>query len=503
MSRELKSGVVLNYIAIVLNLASGLLLTPRIISQLGMSEYGLFMLSNSIIVWLGLTDFGLGATTTRYVVLYRAQGQQQRQAHLLGQATLLFTLLGVAALAAGVVIYFHLHLLFPTLDTRQLHLLHLLYIITLSNFVLSFPLRPLAAMPGAYRRFLAPGLAGLVQAVLNILLTLYLLRLGMKAVGLSLLALALNLALMLWLLRYALCRLGVRVVFRRPDWKLYRRIFAFSFWVMLNQLMDLLYWQLGGPIVGRICGPQSVAVYTLGISFARYFMTASTAISGVLTPELMHRVAQGHSRQELTEMMVRVGRVQLFVLLIGLSLFCIFGLDFLRLWVGSSTGGNTSTIWLGALLIVIPLLIPLTQNCGIAILQALNLHRGRAVILLLTAACCVVPGYLLTLRFGAVGMFCSTAAALTLGHGVLLNLYFAHRVRLSMGYFYRRTYLPALLPLLLSLLLGAGVRLSFPISDWESLLLSAACCAPAAALLFYFLYLGSGERAYFNTLLRR
>ena len=84
----------------------------------------------------------------------------------------------------------------------------MLFLITLGNFVLAFPLRPLAAMPSACRRFLAPGLAGLVQALLNVGLTLLLLHMGGKATALTWLAFALNLGLMLWQTHYAVRTLG-------------------------------------------------------------------------------------------------------------------------------------------------------------------------------------------------------------------------------------------------------------------------------------------------------
>lgn len=196
MSRELKVGIILNYISMGTNLAMGLLLTPLIISRLGTTEYGIFMLANSVIAWLGITDFGLGATVTRYVVSYRAKGRFVRQAHFLGQAVMLFSLMGLLALAAGIICYLYLHTLFPELSEDSLHLLRVLFLITLGNFVLAFPLRPLAAIPAACRRFLAPGLAGLAQALLNVVLTLLLLRMGGKATALTWLAFALNLGLM-------------------------------------------------------------------------------------------------------------------------------------------------------------------------------------------------------------------------------------------------------------------------------------------------------------------
>ncbi len=88
MISEIKAGAILNYISIVVTLATSFFLTPFVISTLGVEEYGLFMLSHSIIGWLALTDLGLGATVNKYVVTYRAKGEHEQQAHPFGHSLL-------------------------------------------------------------------------------------------------------------------------------------------------------------------------------------------------------------------------------------------------------------------------------------------------------------------------------------------------------------------------------------------------------------------------------
>ncbi len=495
MSREVKVGIILNYISMGINLLMGLVLTPIIISHLGKTEYGIFMLANSVIAWLGLTDFGLGATVTRYVVSYRAKGRFLRQSCFLGQAIMLYGIMGLTALLAGIICYLNLPALFPELNSAGLHLLQVLFLITLGNFVLSFPLRPAAAMPTACRKFLAPGLAGITQALLNAGLTLQLLHMGGKAISLTWLAFALNLGLMLWQIHYAVSKLGVRFIFRKPDWVLYRRMFSYSFWIMLNQLMDLLYWQIGTPIVARLCGPQGVVYYTIGLGFSRYFMMASTAVSGVLMPEIVHRIDRNAGTEEQTSLMIRAGRLQLCIVGILFTGFCLFGRNFLHLWVGRSLGSHTTEVWLGALTVLLPMLIPLTQNTGIAILQARNLHHGRALILSACAALCIIPGYLLTRHFGFIGMFCGTALSLLLGHGMLLNLYYSLRAGLDMRRFFRETFFPALMPLILCIAGGWAIPVFIPCTDWSMLLSLSAGFTLYAALVFLLLYLKRDERS--------
>lgn len=50
-------------------------------------------------------------------------------------------------------------------------------------------------------------------------------------------------------------------------------------------------------------------------------MTASTAISGVIAPKIMQMVALDSTKEQLTRMMIRVGRLQLALLSVILVSF--------------------------------------------------------------------------------------------------------------------------------------------------------------------------------------
>ncbi len=503
MASEIKTGAILNYVSIVVRLATSFLLTPFIISSLGVEEYGLFMLSGSVIAWLALTDLGLGATVSKYVVTYRARGEQEQQAHFLGQSMMLFCLIALVTLAAGVVCFFHLDALFPKLNEDQHEILEILFLLTLGNMILAIPLRPLGCVPGAYQKFVVPGIVSLCCSLLNTGLTVALLLLGFKAIGLTVLAVGMGILNLLWGMFYTLHILKAKVKFSKPDWLLYRGMFAFSVWIFLNQIMDLFYWQAGSPILANVCGTVAVSVFTLGISFSSYFMTASTAISGVLAPKLMHMVALDASKEDLTNVMIRAGRLQLFLLTSILLGFVFLGQDFLRLWVGKSMGDNVMTVWLGAVTVIIPLIVPLTQNTGLAILQALSIHRGRAIILFYSSLICVVLGYILSLYLGPIGMFIGTAISLTFGQVIMINLYYKRKAGLLIGTFFRRTYLPMLIPC--SLLAAVGLTLAnfWQVDTWVDLFSAIAAYGFLIFVTLFFLYLNKDEKDMFLVPLKK
>ncbi len=503
MANELKAGAVLNYVSIAVRLVTSFFLTPFVMKSLGVEEYGLFLLSHSIIMWLSLSDLGLSAAMSRYVSMYYARGEREQEAHFLGQAMMLFGFLGLLMLSVGGVGFLYLDSLFPDLSVYQHEQLQIMYLLTLGNLALAFPLRPLGYVAGAHLRFLVPGVVSLVLSLLNAGLTVLLLCCGYRAIGLTVLGVGMSMVGMLWGLFYIVRYLGVRMVFRKPDMPLFRELFAFSFWLFLGQLMDLFYWRAGSPVLASLSGVEAVAVYGVGIFFAQHFMTASTAVSSVISPRAMHLVALQASKEELTRMMVRVGRIQAVILLPLLGGFAVYGEAFLQLWVGETLGENTRLAWLGALMLLVALAVPLTQNLGLALLQAMDLHKGRALILLYSSACCFVLGVVLSLLYGAIGMFMGTALSLLLGQGVLVNMYYHRRAGLNMLTFLRQTILPLVLPGGLFLALGLGMSCCWPTTSWGDFALQIGCYGLLGGVILYALYLNQEERAGLLSTLRK
>ena len=500
---ELKAGVVINYTSTAIRLATSFFLTPFTIHKLGIEEFGLFSLSGSVIAWLALTDLGLGSTVYKYVTAFRARKEYERQAHFLGQAMMLFSLLGLVTLVAGLVCFFYLDRIFPNLTGEQHGILQVLFLLTLSNMVLSFPLRPLGCIPGAYMRFLVPGVMGLTASLLNMGLTVLLLTMGYKAIGLTVMSVAVGIVQLVAGLVYSFRFLGVRVMFHRPDLGLYAEMFRFSFWVLLNQLMDLFYWRAGAPIVARFEGAAAVSLFTLGTSFASYFMAGSVSVSGGLSPKLMQMVALETDKRELTRVMIKAGRLQMLPLTMMMLGFTVLGYQFLTLWVGSSIGEGVTVVWLGALCVLLPLMVPLTQNVGLSILQAMNIHKGRAIILFYTSLLCVVLGVVLTLYWGALGMFIGTGLSLFVGQGIMINRYYSRRAGLGMRRYWMETYVPAVLPWLGLLALGWVLAEVWTISNWTDFLLAAGVYGVVCALVLFRFYLKREEREMFLGPLRR
>ena len=76
-NNQIKLGILMSYFSIAINIISGLLYTPWMISSIGKENYGLYTLAYSVIAFL-VFDFGLSAAVTRYVAKYLAENRQDK-----------------------------------------------------------------------------------------------------------------------------------------------------------------------------------------------------------------------------------------------------------------------------------------------------------------------------------------------------------------------------------------------------------------------------------------
>ena len=65
-NKQIKTGAVISYLSIAINILAGFIYTPWMIEKIGKGDYGLYTLANSLIT-LFLVDFGLGSAISRYI----------------------------------------------------------------------------------------------------------------------------------------------------------------------------------------------------------------------------------------------------------------------------------------------------------------------------------------------------------------------------------------------------------------------------------------------------
>lgn len=200
--------------------------------------------------------------------------------------------------------------------------------------------------------------------------------------------------------------------------------------------MDKIYWGSGQFVLGIVSGTMEVAVYAIAMQFMMMYMNFSTAVSSVMLPKVTMMVARHAPVSELTELMIRIGRLQYLLVGYIFVMFALVGRDFIRLWAGEGYAEAYPIV----LLLMAALLIPLVQNVGISILMAMNLNRYRMTAYTICAVLALVASFPLAYRWGGWGCAVATAGALFLSTGWIMNRYYARVIHLGIRKFWRQMF---------------------------------------------------------------
>ena len=100
-TNELKAGAILSYINLAIGCIIPFLYTPIMLDILGQEEYGVYALSNSVISYLGLLNFGMGSAVIRYITRQRAEGQMDDVRKTFGLFVVIYSVLSALVCIGG------------------------------------------------------------------------------------------------------------------------------------------------------------------------------------------------------------------------------------------------------------------------------------------------------------------------------------------------------------------------------------------------------------------
>jgi len=441
-----KLGVMVAYITQGIHILSTLLYTPIMLRLLGRSEYGLYQLVGSVVSYLGLLSFGFSGAYIRFYSRLKQNDDHDGIARLNGMFMTIFLCIAAVCLLCGGVMVANIEKVFGSgLTAEEYPLARKLMSLMVFNLALTFPNSVFDAQTSAHEHFFFHKLLVALQYLLNPFLALPLLLMGYGSMGMVCVTTFLTLSKFLANGFYCLRRLKVRFIFRGFQPAVLKEISGFTVFIFINMLVNQINWSVDKFLLGRMVGTTAVAIYGVGGQLNTLYMQLSTAISGVFTPRVNRIVAKSKDcLNELSGLLIRVGRIQFMVLSLVLTGYILFGHVFIPLW----SGKGYEEAYVVGLLLMIPVTVPLIQNLGIEIQRAMNMHRARAVVYLTIAIANVALSIPLIRWMGAKGAALGTAITMILGNGIFMNWYYAKKIGMNIGKFWKEIlrFIPALIP---------------------------------------------------------
>lgn len=496
---QMKAGAILSYLSISISILVALLFIPIMIRLLGQSEYGLYAMIGSVSAYLSIMDLGLGNAIVRYVARNRALGDKESEAQLNGMFLFLYSIIGVLTIVIGVILYNTVENVFgSSLNAAELEKAKIMVIILIFNFALSFPLSIFGSIMQSYERFIAVKVAGIVRSLLNPLIIIPFLFMGYGSVMVVFITTLLNIFILLFNAIYCFKYIKINFKFGKLDYQLLKEILGYSFLIFLGIVVDQVNWNTGQLILGAVSGTVAVAVFAIAIQFIRLYLQFSTALSGLFLPRVSMMVANKASNEELTNMMIKFGRLQYMILAYILCGFILFGRPFIEFWAGQ----NYRDAYYMALIIMIPITIPLIQNLGISILQAKNLQGFRSIVLIMIAVLNVIITIPLAKMYGGIGVAIGTGVSYLIGNAIVMNIYYYRRIGMNIPLFWRNILLMTV-PALISLITGYMLNLLVSQESILILIFKIILFSVAYLLFMWFFGLNDYERNLFSPLIKR
>ena len=457
MKNELKIGSALSILTIIVGSLIQIFYTPLYMKYLGTTDFGINSLVQSIMGYIGMLNLGLGNAMLRYTVRYRAEGKIEEEKSLNGMFLTIFSILMLVSIVIGIYIYSNISNFFSDKFTiEELSKTKSVFLLMMLNVAISFPVGVFSTNIASREKFLYQRGLSLIKTIATPIIGAILMLNGYGLIAVTVSIVTLGLFVSIFDVIYAK-KLGMKINFKNFDLEVLKEIFHYSFYIFLNIIIDRVYWGTDRVIIGKYIGVTAVGIYSIASIFNQLYMNFSTAISGVLFPKI-NRLIVEDKHEEISNLFIKVGRLQYIMLGLISSGFILFGKDFIYLWLGD----GYSEVYKIALWIMIPLTVPLIQNTGIAIMQARNMHQFRSIVYFFIAVINVVASIFLVKKYGVIGCAIATGASFIIGNIIIINIYYYKRLNLDIPLFWKNIIMMSI-PIVLTM--GIGVLLNRYIVD--------------------------------------
>ena len=477
---SIKSGAIISYISIVVNILISLIYTPWMIREIGMSDYGIYSLIISFLSYF-LLDFGLGSSISRFIAKYRADNDKEGIDKMFSVTTFVYIFLDIVIFLVLSILFLYIEDIFTGLTVIEISTLKKVYLIAGVFSLCTFGLKPFDGAMMAYEHFVPLKSMDLVQRLGTVLLISISLLIGGNIYVLvfinGFVALAVSLCKLCYLFKHENIHISVKLF----DRNLAKELFTFSSWVFLINLAQRLRLNIVPSILGVFCNTTEISVFSVGMNLEGFIFTFSYALNGLFIPKVARIVKADDNRGEVTELMIKVGRIQLII--VGFIIIGLFGLgrSFIHLWIGDEF---RDTYWVMVLLVAI-YFISMTQHIGTTLSYVVNEVRYNSIFAFSSSLLSFILSLLMSPSWGAIG--CAAAVCIALcTNTVMLNFFYKKKLHLNIGLFFRECHfklLPLCIPLLMVLVI---VDNTIGLNSWGELLIGGLAYTLTYFSLMYF-----------------
>jgi O-antigen/teichoic acid export membrane protein len=332
-----------NWVVTLITIAATYVLTPFTIHRLGSDGYGTWTLITAMTGYMSLLALGVPMACVRYLAQHVAEGDSRRMNEAIGSCVGLYLMIGAAAIVIGVALAFAFGAMFDLpagLRTQARWAFIIMALQVAGGFIGLLPEGIMAAHHDFVLRNRVRIAAVLVRLVLTItLLTLDASLVLLAAVQLVCLGFDFTVCMVLIRQRYP----AVRVTLADFDWRMVRKIFSFSMYVLLLGAGARLSFETDAIVIGAVLGVGAIPFYAVANSLVVYLMDFTTAIAAVVSP-MATKLNTERRRDELGAVFLRWSKVSLSMSLMAGLFLIVRGPRFIGWWISPDYEGPSGAV---------------------------------------------------------------------------------------------------------------------------------------------------------------
>lgn len=489
-------GAIISYVSIVVNILISFFYTPWMIRQIGMSDYGLYSLIISFISYF-LMDFGLQQAVQRFIAKYRAANDEDKVAKMIGITTKVYLIIDAVIFVVLLVLFFFISNIFQGLTPEEVERLKGLYLIAAIFSILNFMFKPMAGAMLAYEFFVEEKILELVNKVGVVVLVCVALYLGADVYALVLING--GVALLSSVLKFIVFerKSKLKIQWGYFDKSELKEIFSFSMWTFGISLAQRLRTSLIPTLLGIVSNSTEIAIFALSVSIDGMIYLLSSALNGLFLPKVAREVLN-KNHEAMTNLMIRVGRIQLFIIGLVFTGLCIFGMQFIVLWVGVEFKNAYYILVCSTL--VQPVL--LTEQIANDLVYVENKVRYTGSMIFLTSLVGLVLATFGGYFWGAVGAGIGSEIGLII-YTIWLNFFYNNGLKINISRFFKECH-GRIAPLLLILALFSYVTVwKIGVSSWIVLIVAIVVYSIVYCIISYCFLFNNEEKQIINNIIRR
>ncbi|OBS13151.1 hypothetical protein ATE49_13885 [Elizabethkingia miricola] len=449
MSSQIKKGAIISYATIFINIVIGFLYTPWMIRTIGKSDYGLYILATSFLSYF-VMDFGLSQTIARYLAKYKIENKINEIKNLLGLVGKVYLILNFLIIIILIIVYFFSDQIFVKLTQEEIVKFKNIYVIVGFYSLLSFTFLPLDSIFIAYEKFSVLKKLDLLNKLGTVALMIVFLFLGYKLYALVLINALVTIIVISIKLIISYNWLQIRINFSYKDRQLLKELFKFSFWVSVIGIAQRLLVNISPTVLGMVSGTEQIAIFSIGVVIEGYIWTLAHALNGLFLPEISRLEKKDDNKTEITNLMIKVGRIQLLIMGLFFIGLIVLGKDFILLWMGNGFSASYYVI----LFLILPSIITITQEVAYTYLFVINELKYRAILFLTASIISFIISYYLSSLYGAIGSAIGIFVGVMLCHVIGMNYIYWKKIKLDIPRFYKEVFGRQLFLWIIILLIG-------------------------------------------------